>query len=76
MRKKSSLEFTIVAKDFLFFPPQLVVAREDNRSLEFQGSLKLTLKFQVCSRSRGPVQKVSRVFKVEGDQKISRGKSS
>ena len=53
-----------------------ICIREENCSLEFQGSLKLTLKFKVRSRSRGPVQKVSRVFKVEGNQKISRGKSS
>ena len=55
---------------------ELLLCRQDNCSLEFQGSLKLTLKFKVHSRSRGPAQKVSRVFKVEGNQKISRGKSS
>ena len=53
-----------------------LVSREDNHSLEFQGSLKLTLKFKVQSMSRWPVQKISRFFKVEGNWKISRGKWS
>ena len=41
--------------------------REDNHGLEFQGSLKLTLKFKVFSKSRGPVKKILRVLKVEGN---------
>ena len=55
---------------------QWPLSREDNHSLEFQGSLKLTLKFKVQSMSRWPVQKISRFFKVEGNWKISRGKWS
>ena len=69
---KNNLFKLIQSKKFLVFGFGHVGIREGNRSLEFQGSLKLTLKFKVNSRSRWPFSKISRIFKVEGKPKISR----